>query len=309
MAKYITIDTGTTNTRICLVENGRITDCVRYGVGAKNSLSNSLVLKKTIKEGIEKLLENNAYSEKDIDRILASGMITSELGLVLLPHIPAPAGIKELKRNVYDTVLKDISHIPFSFVSGVKLNGSSLEDTDLMRGEETEFAYIFEGEGIYVLPGSHTKIITADEFGRITCFKTMLSGEMISALAENTILKDAVDLNCENVDNKFLLKGYEYTKIFGLNEALFKVRILKNVFCHSATELYSFFMGAVLCRDIEYILSLKAEKIVVGGKAQIKNAICELLKISGADLVVSLSDETVLSAVPLGLVKIYEYEN
>ena len=122
MPNYITIDSGTTNTRICLVDNYKITDCLSYAVGAKNGTDE---LKKVIKDGINELLIKNKLSNKDIKRILASGMLTSELGLIHLPHINAPAGITELSENMYHIVLEDISLIPFSFIRGVKTTGRS----------------------------------------------------------------------------------------------------------------------------------------------------------------------------------------
>ena len=46
MANYICIDGGTTNTRINLVENGRIIDTLQFNVGARLSIENENLLKK-----------------------------------------------------------------------------------------------------------------------------------------------------------------------------------------------------------------------------------------------------------------------
>ena len=308
MSKYITIDGGTTNTRLSLVLDGRVVDTVKYNVGARVGIDDKAPLKNAVKSGIETLLKNNNLSEKDISKILASGMITSEFGLCNLNHIVAPAGIKELHETMHEIEISEISNVPFVFLRGVKLNGKSLENADMMRGEETElFGLSDDLSGVYILPGSHSKIITVDENGRITDFKTMLTGEMIAALSQNTILKSSVDLSCDNVEEEYLLKGYHYCQNHGINEALFKVRVLGNLFGADKTQLYSFFMGVILFNEINEVLKINPQKITVGGKRQIKEATVKLLKnLSNAEII-SASDNEVDTSSTLGAVKIFEY--
>ena len=93
MANYITIDGGTTNTRISLVQNGTMTDTLKFGVGARAGMEEEGLLQATVKQGIQELLTKNGIEAKDITRILASGMITPEFGLYQLDHATAPVGI------------------------------------------------------------------------------------------------------------------------------------------------------------------------------------------------------------------------
>ena len=303
MAEYFTVDSGTTNTRISLVRDYKIIDTLKYGVGANQGINCKELIKNTLKCGINELAKRH---KTNVKRILASGMITSEFGLVNLPHITVPAGIGELHSTMYETVIKDISDIPFVFVRGVKTDGGELENSDMMRGEETELMGIFSGEGVYILPGSHSKIIKVDRNGRIVDFKTMLTGEMISSLSENTILKEAVDLGTQNINKEYLIKGFEYSDNYGINEALFKVRILKNLFYKNPEEIYGFFMGVILCDEIKYILSHNPQKIFIGGKTVIKEPEAVLLKaFSEAETVVVPNDAENASA--LGIINIYEY--
>ena len=116
MATYITIDGGTTNTRISLVENLKVIDTLKFGVGARAGIDDKKILESTVKNGIIDILKNNKKSETDITRILASGMITSEFGLCQLDHITAPAGIKELNATMHEVILENISEIPFVFI-------------------------------------------------------------------------------------------------------------------------------------------------------------------------------------------------
>ena len=309
MSIYITIDGGTTNTRISLVADKVIKDTIKLSVGARANMDGDGVLQKAICEGIKKILPTNNLSEKDICCILASGMITSEFGLINLPHISVPAGIAELHESMEKVILGEISSIPFFFIRGVKKVGTSFTDSDIMRGEETELMGIADssfGECVYILPGSHSKIIKTDEKGRITDFSTMLTGEMIASLSEYTILKDAVDLSEAAVNSEYLIMGYDYAKKEGINKALFKVRILKNLFGGKKDETYSFFLGAVLSGEIEGALKSNAKNIAIGGKAQIKIAMAEIFEKRSDKKVVLLSEDEVNSSTALGAIKIYE---
>lgn len=309
MAYYITIDGGTTNTRICLVKNYEVCDILKYNIGAKAGIDDKNLLKFAIRTGITDILNKNCLTENHIKRILVSGMLTSEFGLLNLEHIKTPAGINELHNSLYETAIPEISDIPIVFIRGVKTACENLGSSDMMRGEETELMGLLDENQkncVFLLPGSHNKIIITDENGRITDFSTTLTGEMIEALSKNTILKDAVNLENATLDDKYLILGYDYCYENGLNKALFKTRVLKNMFSKSNSEVYSFFMGVVLFGEIESIIKLKPEKIIIGGKKQIKIAVSTILKNkTDADITV-LADEKIDNCVALGAVKIYE---
>jgi len=306
---YITIDGGTTNTRVNLVKDLKITDTVKISAGARAGIDNKNLLKTEIKKALETILKSNNLSEEEICCILASGMITSEFGLCCLEHICTPAGIDELASSVYETVFEDITKIPFMFIRGVKSLSESFEDTDIMRGEETEIMGIMDssyGECIYILPGSHSKIINTDKNGRIVKFSTMLTGEMIASLSQHTILKSAVDLSCDKINEGYLLRGYDYCRDNGINKALFKTRILKNVFGATDEEVYSFFLGVILCGEIVQIICDSAKTVVIGGKAQIKDAMKTILEKRDNKKILVLDSETVDYSTSLGAIKIYE---
>lgn len=305
MADYITIDGGTTNTRISLCSGFRVIETLAFNVGAKKSIDNKAILKDTIKNGIAEILKKNDYCENDIDVVLVCGMLTCEFGLLELEHICAPVGMAELHNNIYKCNMKEICDIPFAFIRGVKTECTTIENSDMMRGEETELMGVFSGDGVYLFPGSHTKIILTDN-GKIVESKTMLTGEMISAIAKDTILSDAVKLHDFEIVKEDLFSGFEYADKLGMSEALFKVRILKNIFHKTDRELYSFFMGVMVYNEVRYIISKAPKKTVIGGKAKIKEAIGMLLKkYTNTELVVLSNDEVETSTI-YGMIKIYE---
>lgn len=309
MANYITIDGGTTNTRISLVQDLKVIGRVKFPVGARAGIGNSSILRETIKKGIKQLLQEHGMQEQAISCILAAGMITSEFGLYKLDHIMVPAGIAELHVAMKQVKLEDISEIPFVFVPGVKILSEDLRHTDMMRGEEAELIGLMkegDGECVYILPGSHSKLVQTDDEGRIKVFSTMLTGEMIGALAKETILKDAIDFS-SNLDEEFLRKGMEYAAERGINEALFKVRVLKNLFAKSADQVYSFFVGACLCDEVKAVVDTGISKVVIGGNANLKEATGMLLSEKENIEIVIVSEEEVENSSTIGMIKIYEY--
>ncbi len=310
MNNYITIDGGTTNTRVCLVSGGIVQDCIKLPIGAKKSIDGNGELKNAIKAAIDQIFKKNNIDKADIYRILVSGMITSEFGLIEIPHIVAPAGIRELNENIKEEYLPEISDIPFCFVPGIKVIGGNFANTDMMRGEETELIGLMQGnmtDCIYVLPGSHSKLIEIDNNGRICKIKTELTGEMVEALVTKTILKDAINLNA-NLDTGYLWKGYECCEEYGINEALFKIRILKNLYNCTPNEAYGFFMGVILHSEVKQILKSLCKTIIVGGKRQLREATIYLLKKLTDKTVIEVSDESASIASTKGVVKIYEFD-
>lgn len=312
MKRYITIDGGTTNTRINLVENERIIAAKKLNRGARAGIDDREGLKLELKQAISELLNENNLCETDIIKILASGMITCEFGLYEVPHITAPAGISKLHDTMVEVKFPEISSIPFVFIRGVRVNSESLGECDMMRGEETELMGLMslcggDCESVYVLPGSHSKIIRTDANGSITDFSTMLTGEMLMALANGTILKDAIDLSVVECDESFLVEGYKFAKAEGINKSLFKVRILKNIFQKNPTEVYSFYLGAILADEIDNILESSAKNIFIGGNYRIKTATATLLSAVSDKNIIVISDEFVERSTAVGAIRIYEY--
>ena len=191
MSVYIAIDGGTTNTRVVLIKDNVLTDGIKLSVGARKSIDGNGVLKSEIKGAIERLLSKNGVAASEVRCVLASGMITSEFGLCHLEHLTAPVGISELHGALERVYFRDVTDIPFVFIRGVRLSSDNFEDIDVMRGEETELMGIIStdyGECIYILPGSHSKIIRVDREGRIVDFSTMLTGEMIAAQISSMVI-------------------------------------------------------------------------------------------------------------------------
>ncbi len=311
MGRYITIDGGTTNTRLFLVENKKILKTVKLSIGSKDNIEANSALKTAIKENIKELLSEFNLKDDDITAIIASGMITSEYGLYEIKHTVAPAGVEELHNFMQRVYLDDISPIPFYFISGVIIKGKDFKDTDMMRGEETEIIGLLKEEYTdyaYLLPGSHSKLISLDSNGRITDCKTMMSGEMLSALSQNTILRGSVSLCFEDYNFEYLEAGYDACVEMGINQAVFKTRILRNIFGLNDIDCYSYFLGVILAHEIKTIINCGKKGVVIGGKDALKNPISHLLKCKSKLDIIVIPNEITDNCTSIGAVKIFEYK-
>lgn len=310
MPNYIAVDGGTTNTRVRLIKDYEICDTEKQNIGARQGSCDPAAYKSAIRESITLLLKRNNMKEADISAILASGMITSEGGLCAIPHLLAPCGIKELAEGLFEKTFPEISSVPFFFVRGVKTGGEDFAKTDMMRGEETELMGFGDGlspDTLYVLPGSHSKLVATDEKGRISAFSTQLTGELLSAVAKGTILQNSVDLTETEASEDYLMKGYLFAKEKGVNAAFFKVRVLDKLLGCTKKEVYSFFLGAVLSSEIENIINAPEKNVVIGGKAALKNPTAMLVRAFSDKNVTEIGEAGAEYATARGAVRIFEY--
>ena len=266
----IVIDGGTTNTRIHLCKGSEIIAEQKIHLGARLSGNQRDAFLQALSEGIRELLAEHGIIEDEVEAIIASGMITCETGLAEIPHIPAPAGLNELSVGMVRLHFPEICKVPFYLIPGVKQAGTYYGDMDVMRGEETEIMGICHEIGVdrnisVILPGSHSKVIYLDKEGKIKDFSTMLTGEMIAAIATDTILANTLSFEGAALTD-MLYDGYKYANEFGLNQALFKVRILGQFMKAMPDDVYSFYLGVLLCDEVNAIGRIPVPEVYVGGQ-------------------------------------------
>lgn len=302
MKKYLfTVDTGTTNTRVILWdENRSALGTEKRETGVRNTAidGDNDRLKAAVKSCLDTLLEAHGLDYGQVKGIIASGMITSNVGLVEIPHLVAPVSIDDLAAGIRDVLLEDICPIPMSFIPGVKnaegdrVDLGNFETMDMMRGEEVESAAILSRlkEGVpylLVLPGSHTKFVSVDAAGRITGCLTSITGELLNSITNDTIIADAVGrrfVDMETYDPKMLLTGYLAAKQCGIGRACFSARILNQFVIKDKSRLANYVLGACLQSDVAAIQNSAALKagpdttVIVGGKDPLRQAIADILK-------------------------------
>ena len=89
MSYIITLDTGTTNTRVILWDSKFCPAAsAKSEVGVRNTAidGSNRRLKAAVKECLEQVLRDAGASYDEVEAVIASGMITSNVGLVEIPH-------------------------------------------------------------------------------------------------------------------------------------------------------------------------------------------------------------------------------
>ena len=200
MSLLITLDAGTTNSRAVLWRGDKVLSEVRTPVGVRDTAitGSNDALARGVTGCMVGVCLKAGIAPEAVDVVVASGMITSSLGLKEVPHLVAPAGVDDLAAGMVSELFPGVWHKPIWFVPGVKnkagmVDGDDLPQMDMMRGEEVETVALQQRLGTrgacwFVLPGSHTKFVRLSKNGRIVQIVSTLAGEMMDALSRNTIL-------------------------------------------------------------------------------------------------------------------------
>ena len=263
----ITLDTGTTNTRACLwTIAGEYLGMEKAAAGVRDTAidGNNHRLKQAVRTCLQSLVENAGLSFQEIGGIFASGMITSNVGLLEVPHLTAPASADDFARQIYPAELPDVCPVPIYFIRGVKnalAEGAALKDMDIMRGEEVETLALLQEYPagipyVFILPGSHGKFVFVDDGQAITGCLTTLTGELLEIITTHTILADAVErsfVTPQTYCRQAVLEGFHAAREQGFGRALFSIRIQK-MFSQgqraSSQWAANYLLGVVLESDV-----------------------------------------------------------
>ena len=279
----ISVDCGSTNMRCRLFNGQNLIDEVRRKAGVRNTAfdgSNS-ILKSSLHDCVYELLTRNKLSEKDIEVIISSGTLSSDVGIYRVPHVLAPVGIEESASHSELVIVPEISGIPIFFIPGVKTLPENtvsdltekVEQWDSLSGEECETYGLIKLLGLtppftITLPGSYNKILQIDENGKIKSMITGMCGEFIAAMSGHTLLKHSLpDPVIRTIIPEMIKFGFDYCADHGVSPTLIKAR---NVQLHgdwTDDEAANFFVGAILIDDIRPIAKVCDENttLVVSG--------------------------------------------
>ena len=285
----LAVDSGTTRTRAWTLANGRVAEGASAVAGARDlarSRDKQWLLER-VRSVAEQTLAAASLGWDEVDAVVAFGMITSELGLVELPHLLAPVGAAELAAAMHEP--NDVSVLParLLLVPGVRNVSDSIGLADFMRGEETEVIGLLaldeiEPPLLYVSIGSHPKFVWVDAAGRIAWSLTTLSGELIWALRQETILADLIDPGSELVDFDAVDEGARLAESAGVSRALFAARVLSRLGGASPETCSAFVHGAVAHADLRALEAplsgTTPDRIVLTGRGPLLDAYRHLLK-------------------------------
>lgn len=277
---FAVIDSGTTNSRIYLVdESGRVAASASKKVGVRDtSMTGSRdALRTGLRELFFSLLEREKIPPERIRFAIASGMITSEIGLIELPHIMAPAGLEELSRSICKCTDPSVLPLPCPvyFVRGVRNRCSpdtgigDLCDTDFMRGEEVQCVGILEKlqpklPCTIVVLSSHTKIICCNEKKQIVMSKTTLSGQLREALMAATNIGKSLrdgerEESCGCTWERILETAYTCVEREGIVRAFLMPRFMQVLMKSTGEERRLFTDGAIASDDMKAFAAVQEQ--------------------------------------------------
>ena len=210
--------------------------------------------------------------------LLMAGMIGSNRGWVEAPYAPCPAGLPELAQRVQWVEPGRIGIVPgVSFSDG--------DAADVMRGEEVQILGAFADgivapDAVICHPGTHNKWIRLED-GRITAFRTVMTGELFNLLKGYSILSDLLAEPAE------LSPAFEAGVRAGLNgdvltAELFSVRARVLLGKAQREDAASFTSGLLIGADLRFGLRFAGEtEIVVMARPELSRLFAAGLAVAG----------------------------
>lgn len=320
---FITVDCGSTNMRCRLFDGNTLLAEAKRTAGCRNTAFNgtSDFLRVSLKECIDELLSSQNLKETDVEAVISSGTLASDVGIYYLPHAIAPVGKVESAKAARLAVLEDITSIPILFIPGVKTLPRGDEPDDLaffdtlesMSGEECETYGIMaqlgiDGDFTITLPGSYNKVFKVDSMGRITWLQTGMCGEFIAAMSEHTLLKHSLPHPViRKIMPEYLIRGFDYAKIRGVSPSLIKARTTRLFVDWDQDMAANFFIGALLKDDIMAVFNVCGEhgRLIIGGGEPLRSVFELLLRHVGAQNVTVIDDTTARLAPSIGAMMVY----
>ena len=186
--KFVAIDWGTSSFRAWLIERDQISDYLQTDQGVKNFASGS---------HSAYLIEVLGKWQGQYDRIIAIGMIGSSIGLYETDFSPLPIDIDEVSNSLIQVPNFEPA---LYIVPGVSKVG------DVMRGEESQSLASGLENGLVISPGTHSKWVEIKS-GKITDFRTYLTGELFEILRNHSTLSKATDSSAKLVASGDFVEG------------------------------------------------------------------------------------------------------
>jgi len=201
---------------------------------------------------------------EDGTRCLVSGMAGSRQGWVEAPYCPCPAGLDDVRAHIIDIDSGQASRV--SIVPGLSHEHDGVPD--VMRGEEVQIfgAMTLTGlrDALFVLPGTHNKWARV-EGGRVTGFRTSMTGEFYALLAQRSILARTIDAEAPLDEAAFRDGVARAANGAGLLHNAFGARTLALFERRSAGALASYLSGVLIGEELRaQPLQVQGPLVLVG---------------------------------------------
>jgi len=213
--------------------------------------------------------------------VVASGMITSRNGWFETPYVNVPTDAADLAAALVPFEADEGRTI--NFVTGVTTEHDGAPD--VMRGEETQIigaAALGFGDGVFVLPGTHSKWITVQN-DQIQDYATFMTGEIFGALKEHSILGLLM------ADGAFSQTGFQrgveagLTAGAGLLHKLFHVRTLPLFGKLAETATHDYLSGLLIGAELHgsNVLDQDSGPVIIVGRDDLADRYEIALEVAG----------------------------
>lgn len=182
--------------------------------------------------------------------LVLSGMASANIGMKELAYTTMPFGT-----DGEDLIMERFScsnGAPGILVSGAK------SETGMMRGEEMQAIGLAgelekHGDGILLLPGTHSKHITYQQ-GQFTDFQTFMTGELFELLSRKSILENNLTpAPWEKARELPFLEGVELGFAGQCSSRLFSVRAQHLLHGSKKEDNYFFLSGLLIGDELSYL--------------------------------------------------------
>lgn len=276
--RLIAIDWGTTSFRAwALGEGGAVLDEVRHGPGILSVPNGDF-------ETAFQIALAPWLSTQGVP-VIASGMITSRNGWVETPYLPLPLDAGALAGGLVAHCTEGGRLI--HFVTGAAQNTHD-GLPDVMRGEETEITgHLAAGgaDGLFVLPGTHTKWAHVTD-GRLTHFQTCMTGEVFAVLRDHSILGRLI-LEGEAAPDAFL-RGVQTGRAGGaLLARAFSTRSLALMGRLEGADIPDYLSGLLIGDEVSQAMQDCSGTVTIIGRGDLAERYRIALAAVGAEAVIA----------------------
>lgn len=210
--------------------------------------------------------------------LVMAGMIGSNRGWVEALYLACPASADDLARHLM-TVEGERAVI----VPGLSDQGNGR--ADVMRGEEVQLfgavaAGLVPSSCLISHPGTHNKWVALHE-GKVTRFRTVMTGELFNLLREKSILSQWLDREVE--PGAAFREGVEQgLRGDALTAELFSVRAAVLLGLRAAQDAAAFTSGLLIGADVRTGLAEgERSEIMVMGRPELTRLYVEALAVAG----------------------------
>ena len=277
---FAVIDCGTTMTRIYIVnEEKQIVASGRKKVGVRDtSITGSRdALRSGVTELFFEVLRDNDIPDEQVQFAIASGMITSEVGLIEIPHLVAPVGLRQLTEGILKVEDQDVLPLgrPIYFVRGIRnhypegARAQDLRQVDFMRGEEVQCIGIMNSRELpypcnIVALSSHTKIMYINQAAQIEASNTTISGQFYEALKNSTnIGKSITPVEGEEAggytQEELMAVATDCVRNAGLGRTMLMPRFLQVLMKTNSDERRTFIDAAIAADDLNAFREMREQ--------------------------------------------------